>query len=98
MTRLLQKNKWKLKETDVAKGKGAAEAFADDDKPVQSESYDKWNEALAKKFAVMYKKYHKFRMSVMKNENDEEITKVLEGSQLSEEDEDPENPEIKKQS
>ena len=62
VTRLLQKIKWKLKDADVSKGKGAADAYADEDRQaVQSQSYDQWNEALAKKFAVMYKKYLKFK-------------------------------------
>lgn len=95
MTRLLQKNKWKLKDTDISKGKGG-DAYDDDRQAVQSQSYEQWNEALAKKFAVMYKKYLKFRMSVMKNENDEEVTKLLENGQISEnEDEDAKADEAK---
>ena len=85
VTRLLQKIKWKLKDADVSKGKGAVDAYADEDRQaVQSQSYDQWNEALAKKFAVMYKKYLKFRQGFMKHENEEEITKVLEDDQGSE--------------
>lgn len=54
VSRLLQKNKWKLKE-------GAQEKAGDPDKEQAIQSYEQWNENLAKKFNVMFKVYKKFQ-------------------------------------
>jgi len=65
VSRLLQKNKWKLKEGAVT----AADKSADNDAgPQNSQSYEQWNENLAKKFNVMYKNYKKFQLRFMKEE------------------------------
>ena len=64
VSRLLQKNKWKLKEVASAPAdKGAAE-----NEPAHNnlQSYEQWNENLAKKFNVMYKNYKKFQLRFMK--------------------------------
>ena len=65
VSRLLQKNKWKLKE-------GATEKQADAaDKEQNIQTYEQWNENLAKKFNVMYKVYKKFQQRFMKEEEKE---------------------------
>ena len=56
VTRLLQKNKWKFQ----------AQKDEDDTAPIATQSYDAWNEALGKKFSVMFKNHMKFKQRFLK--------------------------------
>jgi hypothetical protein len=63
VSRLLMKNKWKLKAGDPPH-----EKQKDDEESGPSLNYEQWNENLAKKFNVMYKSYKKFQQRFMKEE------------------------------
>ena len=63
VSRLLMKNKWKLKA-----GETAPEKQKDDEEGAPSLNYEQLNENLAKKFNVMYKSYKKFQTRFMKEE------------------------------
>ena len=70
VSRLLMKNKWKLKA-----GEATHEKQKDDEDNGPSLNYEQWNENLAKKFNVMYKSYKKFQQRFMKDDatNQEDV-------------------------
>lgn len=63
VTRLLQKNKWKLKAGDNVGKHGAV----DEEEDKTQLSYEQWNENLAKKFNVLFKSYQKFKLRFLKD-------------------------------
>ena len=73
--RLIQRSKVKVKEG--AKGNGDEGS----DLPVVTQTYEQWNENLAKKFSAMYKTYLKFKQKHLKEEgkqieSDQKVMKV----------------------
>lgn len=62
VSRLLMKNKWKLKAGDT----GQQDKGNEEEGAPPALNYEQWNENLAKKFNVMYKSYKKFQQRFMK--------------------------------